>query len=496
MTPYPPNDREWRIFVSVFGALTVLLALLIWAIPFFPTQDGPSHLYNAWLLHAVGDPRFPLISRHYAIQSSPFPNWATHAFLSVCLYAFPPRICEKIWLTVLVLGLPIGALMLADAGARASGSTGRCRSVPWWTLFSFPLALNHLMLKGFENHEFGLILFLIAVALAFRLSERWSGSRLTGLIIVVLLSYFSHLLSFYLILLALAIVLVLCRDMRHRIWSGLIFAGIGGLAYCFTREMGGHYQYRLPRFKELAARLGELISFNSLWGFDPDPAWAWVFPACVGIGIAIGISHWRRTRSPAGTTNSDQTRHRLCLAVILGAMAILYFLSPAKISHLSYILTRIQLYLIALVLCLLPLPRARIGKQALVVALVAASLYRFGTAVRSHQEISGHYRRLLAAAAAIPEHSIVHVDAASLPRWNMGISPLLHAICYGLLGKDCLYMNNYEATLAYFPIKRTLADEPEIRSIREIRYTDDDYRLSIAERPAPPGSGGGERVRP
>jgi hypothetical protein len=78
----------------------------------------------------------------------------------------------------------------------------------------------------------------------------------------------------------------------------------------------------------------------------------------------------------------------------------------------------------------------------------------------------------------------------------MGISPLLHAICYGLIGKDCIYLNNYEATLAYFPIKRNPADVPKVRTVCGIRYADNDYRISIDEASLPPRSGDGHRVIP
>ncbi|MEA2326681.1 MAG: hypothetical protein QOE68_1640, partial [Thermoanaerobaculia bacterium] len=43
------------------AALTVLLIAPVWIFRFFPTQDGPSHLYNAYVLARLGQSSNALI---------------------------------------------------------------------------------------------------------------------------------------------------------------------------------------------------------------------------------------------------------------------------------------------------------------------------------------------------------------------------------------------------------------------------------------------------
>ena len=55
-------------------ALTPALAA-VWTVPWFVTQDGSAHVYNAQILARSGDPGSPFRDV-YTIQWRPIPNWA------------------------------------------------------------------------------------------------------------------------------------------------------------------------------------------------------------------------------------------------------------------------------------------------------------------------------------------------------------------------------------------------------------------------------------
>src|SRR4051794_21326636 len=53
----PARSRRWGLGVFLVALLPALTA--IWANPWFVTQDGPAHLYNAHIIARSGDPRSP-----------------------------------------------------------------------------------------------------------------------------------------------------------------------------------------------------------------------------------------------------------------------------------------------------------------------------------------------------------------------------------------------------------------------------------------------------
>src|SRR5215471_6582901 len=74
------RTQNWRGSASGFLVLGVLLApalAAVWMVPWFVTQDGPAHIYNAQILAWSFDPRSPF-QDVYTIQWQPIPNWVGH----------------------------------------------------------------------------------------------------------------------------------------------------------------------------------------------------------------------------------------------------------------------------------------------------------------------------------------------------------------------------------------------------------------------------------
>src|SRR3954464_812825 len=96
--------------ITVLFVITALFHLLpIWRVHYVPTVDGPSHLYNAQVLHelAKGTPEF---TRVFRADLRPFPNWLGHILLFLALRIAPPLIAEELVLPALVLLFLCGLL--------------------------------------------------------------------------------------------------------------------------------------------------------------------------------------------------------------------------------------------------------------------------------------------------------------------------------------------------------------------------------------------------
>ena len=90
------SSWEDRIFL-----LLVLLYLLpIWSIQFFPSQDGPSHVYNALIVKEYFNTNeYPLFQKYYDLNAKPMPNWFGHMTMAMLMFIVDPLIAEKFLLT-------------------------------------------------------------------------------------------------------------------------------------------------------------------------------------------------------------------------------------------------------------------------------------------------------------------------------------------------------------------------------------------------------------
>lgn len=98
-------------------ALTALGCVLpLWTTPAVPTQDGPSHVYNAWVIANLADAELGL-ARHFEIVPWA-PNWGGVGPLVPLVAVLPPLLAEKIFLSLLVVAFVLGAQRLV---ARCGG---------------------------------------------------------------------------------------------------------------------------------------------------------------------------------------------------------------------------------------------------------------------------------------------------------------------------------------------------------------------------------------
>lgn len=58
-----PNKKEYRII-----ALLAVHLIPVWAFKFIPTQDGISHVYNAYLLKEYNNPEYTKLREVYRLN--------------------------------------------------------------------------------------------------------------------------------------------------------------------------------------------------------------------------------------------------------------------------------------------------------------------------------------------------------------------------------------------------------------------------------------------
>src|SRR3954447_7853707 len=149
----------------LYLGLAILSLAPIWAASYLPTADGPSHVYNSWVLHELVAGKAGVVSQWYAVDWRPHPNWTGHAVLALLMTVFPPLIAEKL----LVSGI---VLLFLYAVWRYAGEEGRP-----YAFIAFPFAYNLLFQMGFYNFCIGAALFFLVVAVWWE-GRTWAAAGL------------------------------------------------------------------------------------------------------------------------------------------------------------------------------------------------------------------------------------------------------------------------------------------------------------------------------
>ncbi|HTL69884.1 MAG TPA: hypothetical protein VL404_01190, partial [Candidatus Eisenbacteria bacterium] len=99
----------------VFIALILLYLLPLWFFPFFPTQDGGSHLFNAEVIRQYHDPSRTDLRKHFDLTNDLDPYWTSNLVLGALLSIVPPLIAEKLLVTLYLVLFPVSLRYLVKS---------------------------------------------------------------------------------------------------------------------------------------------------------------------------------------------------------------------------------------------------------------------------------------------------------------------------------------------------------------------------------------------
>ena len=173
----------WTIAATVLAP--TLLA--VWIIPGFMTQDGPTHLYNAWILTRSFDAQSPYHDS-FVVQWLPLPNWSGHLILACLLRVVSPWSADRIMISLTLVGFAASLVWLRWRIRDDAGIAGA-------SVLAALLAVNFLWLLGFSSFLLGCCLFPITLGVWWPGRDQPEPRRLAGLAVLLVLGYFGHLVS-------------------------------------------------------------------------------------------------------------------------------------------------------------------------------------------------------------------------------------------------------------------------------------------------------------
>jgi hypothetical protein len=452
-----PRSMRTVATAVLWGAVALTLLAPLWLFSHFPSQDGPSHVYNARLaLLLLWEPS-EVLRAFFEWNLDLFPNWFSQASLAALLTLLPPLWAERLLLTAYALSVPL-SFRYALVAVRPAAAP-----VAW---LSVPFVLNRYIHEGFYNRAFALVPFFLALGYYVRrrgvLALRPAG--VLGLIVLWL--YFCAGGSFLLLAVLLAVLAVafalqdaaagLPRWKAGRARLPGLVALAPALALFLRFEIQQHPERTgvPPGFLE---RARYLFGLYDLVIFDMREAWIAAALALL-LGAALVLAALAR-RKEGGWRAED------ALLVTALVYTALYFAAPrVSVPGVRSEPTHLRLSLHVILAFVLWIAQALRGRAARLVLAGALAGGLALTAVRLP-----YYARLdtlaedqFSLAPSVPRGATFlplsfdnEGDGGSrrpLPEdWIIG--PLRHAADRIATERDLVSMDNYQADTPWFPLQ-------------------------------------------
>ena len=186
-----PSRNLW---ILAFLVMVLLYILPIWLFKYFPSQDGPCHIYNSFILRHYNNPEYEF-SEIYGIRKSLIPNWASSAIMMLLMYLVPPLIAEKILLTGYIILMAGSMLYLLNVAER-----GRTPLV----FLGFPFIYYRLLLIGFYNYSLSVAMFILCLGYWWKHFDSFNVKNTIVLGFLLILLYFCHPVGIVVALLSIA----------------------------------------------------------------------------------------------------------------------------------------------------------------------------------------------------------------------------------------------------------------------------------------------------
>ncbi|HEY7515412.1 MAG TPA: hypothetical protein VIC87_13085, partial [Vicinamibacteria bacterium] len=448
-------------------ALGAFFLVPVWAFPLFPSQDGPSHVANSWILRSLLTGGDAALAGVYRVNLQPFPNWMSHASLAVLLTFLGPVAAEKVLLTLFLIALPASFRYALDAlrpGSRAL------------VALVVPFAYDSSLHLGYYNRAFAAVPFLLCLGFWTRREGRLGIRGTAGLAALLTWLYFCAAVSLVLAVVGLGILLahVTLEEQVRKVPDrgralarrGLALAAASLPALLLlvrfqARESGGVVgpgPGPLERLRSLAA-LDFLVSL--------DARERWLCSAlAASLAVAFATFLVARARK-GGWARSDAL-------LVLGALAAAgYLLAPAvgMAGHGPWggtVHERIAPHVwLVLLLWLGAQPLGTGIRRALVASAIGIGVGLVGLRLPRYAELNDHLREYLSVAPWVPARALVlplsyahhgrREDGSALAH---GTWPFRHAADWLVPARGVVNADNYEAEVSFFPVTHRTGYDP------------------------------------
>jgi len=420
---------------------------VVWLLPYVPTQDGPSHIYNLVILKDLlnggkewGD--------YFTVQLHAVPNLGFHIIAYPLLSFFPPLIVEKIFIScyTVLMGASVPLLL-------------RTFNRPVFPLayLVFPVIFNYTLLMGFYSYAISVPLFILAFALSWKLRNRSIYVKFICLNIAGFALFYFHLIPFIFFLMSLvAIIIAESGGYKRKIQELLklliiLLPSLLNLIFYLSQGTNSlfpaaSYLLSFSRFVELLVDLTCFSTVNySLWQLFPASLFLFLI---VLFGQTAVKDIYKRLTQSGDIPTSEKT-----LIYLVAAFIAIYLLAPSYVGSGAYFNQRFPWVILLIIIPLLRVPDTGLFKRfgPIVIASVVAICFAFNAATLWEQNL--RVKKFLSGLnAQVPKGAFVMTYKPASVQWSR-VDVLLHAASYYGLFRGCVYIGDYETAFHYFPVR-------------------------------------------
>lgn len=440
------------MIISIQGMLIYYILLLaahvglVWCLPYFPTQDGPSHIYNLVILHDLlnGGKEW---GSFFSYQLRAVPNLGFNLLAYPLLYFFPPLVVEKIFISIYIVLMGVSVPFFLRTFDKSS--------LPF-AYFVFPVIFNFTLLMGFYSYVVAVPFFLLAFSFAWGIRKSSTACKFVYFNLVGFIIFYFHLIPFVFFMLSLiTIALVESTDYKKKINNLLklliiIIPCILNLFF-YLRGMKSSvadFSYLLS-FSRSVQLLNELFFFSTV-NFSPWqilPASLFMFLIVLFGYLSIKDICQRRLR--IGNITPSQ-KSLICLSSV---MILIYLFAPFHFGDGSYFNQRFPWVILLITLPILRTPETIFFKRfgSTVIAGIVSIFFVFN-AIILWQQSTKVEKFLSGLHAGLPKGAFVMTYKTKGPKWSH-IDVLLHTASYYGIFRGCVDIGNYEASSDFFPVR-------------------------------------------
>lgn len=430
----------------VFFLLVLAFASFFFTYRYFVTSDGPAHLYNANLLLEFFKGEVSPVSDYFEMNSFPVPNWLGHVILALLNSFLSQEAVEKVFLLGYFFAFAYSFRYLV-----ASFNP----SVGLFTVLILPFGINFFVHAGFYNFCLSFVFLFLVIGFFVRHFNEMSFKRGFILMCFLLLLYFSHIMIalfavFFLFLYSgWAVLLSESESLSKKavlfLKNTLILTFISApaiiLALAYLNQHGGAANYE---FIEKSQLLVMLLNGSALVGQgEGEHFYIHIYLLVVTFLILYGLvlNNWKR-----------KTKFRLKQedVFILAALIVLagYFILPNADGKGGFISARMMYLFYLLVLTRVMIYEYPDWLKSDAIIITAVTFY-FHLQLKNggQSKLSIWAKEIAGAGVFIEPHSIVLPINYSVTLHGVHIANYLGA------KKPLVILENYEATVGYFPLK-------------------------------------------
>jgi hypothetical protein len=420
---------------------------LVWWLPYLPTQDGPSHIYNLVILHDLlnggkewGD--------FFSYQLSAVPNLGFILLAYPLLHFFPPLVVEKIFLSLYIVLMGVSVPFFLRTFEKPAFPI---------SYFVFPVIFNYTLFMGFYSYIVAVPLFLLAFSLAWRIRNSSTVCKFLCLNILGIVIFYVHLIPFIFFLLSLIVITVAesadCKKNIKNLLKLLLITSPSILNLLYYLKFSTSSS--MPDFSYLLSLSRYVRLFIELLYFSTANFLPWqILPASLFMLLIVMIGYHsiryilRRQLQTRNITASEKTLLYFSLILIF-----IYLLAPFSFGGGLYFNERFPWVILLISLPILRIPETILSKRIIWIVIAGVvSIFFIFNAVILWRQSSKVEKFLSGLHVKLPKGALVMTYKPNAPQMTT-VDILLHTSSYYGILKGYVDIGNYEADTDLFPIR-------------------------------------------